>query len=463
VKHENQIFRKNFSKIPTVLEIPHLLEVQLESYKEFLQENVAHEDRVPKGLHGALSTVFPIEDYNGKASLEYIKYRIDVPKYEESECRLKGYTYVSPLYVTFRLIIWDIPEDTELEKTVRDIKEQEVFFGEVPMMTENGSFIVNGTERVIVNQLHRSPGVFFDQVKSKDNSLGRGSFSARIVPQDGRWLDFEFDSKDMLHVRIDRKKKFHVTVLLKAMGYTPKVIMDYFYSIETIYVSADEYTKAINPETITYQKTTVDIVDKKSGDVLIRKGRRLVKGLLNRLEKAKIKKIPIDETEILEKISAEDIIDSKTGEILINFNETITEETIKIIKENKIKSIKLYYIDNIAVIPSLRNTLLADKTETNENAITDIYKKFRPTDPPTLNIAETFFENMFFNPDTYRLSKVGRIKINYKLGQTLPDDHLTLSKEDILLTIKYLLDLRGGRGVTDDIDHLGNRRVRTVG
>ena len=462
MKHENYIFRKDFSKIPTVLEIPHLLEVQIESYKEFLQENVKHEDRLPKGLHGALSTVFPIDDYNGKASLEYIKYRIDVPKYEEEECRLKGYTYVSPLYVTFRLIVWDIPEDPDQEKSVRDIKEQEVFFGEVPMMTLNGSFIVNGTERVIVNQLHRSPGVFFDSVKSKD-SLGRGSFSARIVPQDGRWLDFEFDSKDMLHVRIDRKKKFHVTVLLKAMGYSPKEIMDYFYPVETVKISADEYLKGINPETITYQKTTIDIVDPKSGDVLIRKGRRFVKGLLNRLEKAKIKKIPVAESEILDKISAEDIVDPKTGEILINFNETITEDSLKIIKENKIKAIKLYYIDNIAVIPSLRNTLLADKTETNENAITEIYKKFRPTDPPTLNIAETFFENMFFNPDTYRLSKVGRIKINYKLGQTLPDDHLTLTKEDILLSIKYLLDLRGGRGLTDDIDHLGNRRVRTVG
>ncbi len=462
MKHENYIFRKDFSKIPVVLEIPHLLEVQIESYKEFLQENVKHEDRVPKGLHGALTTVFPIDDYNGKASLEYIKYRIDVPKYEEEECRLKGYTYVSPLYVTFRLIVWDIPEDPDQEKSVRDIKEQEVFFGEVPMMTLNGSFIVNGTERVIVNQLHRSPGVFFDSVKSKD-SLGRGSFSARIVPQDGRWLDFEFDSKDMLHVRIDRKKKFHVTVLLKAMGYSPKEIMDYFYTVETVNVSADEYLKGINPETITYQKTTIDIVDPKSGDVLIRKGRRFVKGLLNRLEKAKIKKIPVAESEILDKISAEDIVDPKTGEILINFNETITEESLKLIKENKIKVIKLYYIDNIAVIPSLRNTLLADKTETNENAITEIYKKFRPTDPPTLNIAETFFENMFFNPDTYRLSKVGRIKINYKLGQTLPDDHLTLTKEDILLSIKYLLDLRGGRGLTDDIDHLGNRRVRTVG
>ena len=461
VKHENHIFRKDFSKIPTVLEIPHLLEVQVESYKDFLQEYVKHEDRIPKGLHGALSAVFPIEDYNGKASLEYIKYRIDVPKYEESECRLKGYTYVSPLYVTFRLIVWDIPEDPEQERSVRDIKEQEVFFGEVPMMTENGSFIVNGTERVIVNQLHRSPGVFFDQVKSKD-ALGRGSFSARIVPQDGRWLDFEFDSKDMLHVRIDRKKKFHVTVLLKAMGYSPKEIMDYYYSVETVSISADEYLKEVNPDTITYQKSTVDITDK-SGEVIIRKGRRFVKGLLNRLEKAKIKKIPVDETEILDKISAEDVVDTKTGEIIVNFNETITEDSLKLIKENKIKTIKLYYIDNIAVIPSLRNTLLADKTDTNENAITEIYKKFRPTDPPTLNIAETFFENMFFNPDTYRLSKVGRIKINYKLGQNLPDDHLTLSKEDILLTIRYLLELRGGRGLTDDIDHLGNRRVRTVG
>ena len=462
-KHERHLYRKVFSKIPKVLDIPHLLEVQLESYKEFLQAEIDPENRSLKGLHAALDAVFPIEDYNGKANLEYIKYRLDEPKYEESECRLKGYTYVSPLYVTFRLIIWDTPEDPEEERTIRDIKEQEVYFGEVPIMTDNGSFIVNGTERVIVNQLHRSPGVFFDQVKNKDNTLGRSSFSARIVPQDGRWLDFEFDSKDLLHVRIDRKKKFPSTVLLKAMGYSANEIMNYYYPVEVVNITNEGFEKEINQDTITYQKASVDIADKKSGDVLVRKGRRFVRGILSRLEKAKIKKFPVDITEIVGQFCAEDIIDPDTGEILVNFNETITDEIINSLKEKKIKTLKLFYIDNISIVASLRNTLLADKTDTREDAITEIYKKFRPTDPPTPNIAETFFENMFFNPDTYRLSKVGRIKINYKLGQNLPDEHLHLSKEDILLTIRYLLDLRGGRGITDDIDHLGNRRVRTIG
>ena len=464
-KYEKHEYRKVFSRIPIVLDIPHLLEVQVESYKEFLQADLSHDDRVLKGLHGAFDAVFPIDDYNDKASLEYIRYRLDEPKYEESECRLKGYTYVAPLYVTFRLIIWDTPEEDEepvQEKTVRDIKEQEVYFGEVPIMTSNGSFIVNGTERVIVNQLHRSPGVFFDQVKGKDTGAGKGSFTARIVPQDGRWLDFEFDSKDIMHVRIDRKKKFPVTVLLKAMGYSPVEIMNYFYPVEQIDFKDDNLFKVINPVTIPYQKATYDVKDNKD-NVIVRKGRRFVKTVINRLEQAKVSTFQVDDEDVFGCFLAEDVIDKETGEILVNFNETITDENLKLIKESGAKSIKIFYVDNISVIPSLRNTLLVDKVDTREDAITEIYKKFRPTDPPTLDIAETFFHNMFFNADTYRLSKVGRIKINYKLGQNLPDDHLTLTKEDILLTINYILNLRGGRGITDDIDHLGNRRVRTVG
>ena len=462
-KHERHLYRKGFSKILNVLEIPHLLEVQLKSYKEFLQADIEPKNRSLQGLHAAFDAVFPIEDLNGKASLEYIKYRLDGPKYEERECRLKGYTYVSPLYVTFRLIIWDTLEDPVEERTIRYIKEQEVYFGEIPIMTDNGSFIVNGTERVIVNQLHRSPGVFFDQVKNKDNSLGRGSFLARIVPQDGRWLDFEFDSKDLLHVRIDRKKKFHSTALLKAMGYKAHEIMNYYYPVEVVNITDEGFEKEINTDTIKYQKATVDIVDKKSGNVLLRRGIRFVQGVLKRLENAQINVFPVDQIEIIGQFCAEDVVDPDTGEILANFNEAITDEIISKLKEKKIKTFKLFYIDNISVIASLRNTLLADKTKTREDAIIEIYKKFRPTDPPTLKIAKTFFENMFFNPDTYRLSKVGRIKINYKLGLNLPENHLHLSKEDILLTIKYLLDLRGGRGNTDDIDHLGNRRVRTIG
>ncbi len=456
--------RKNFSEIPPVLEIPHLLEVQLKSYKEFLQTDIPIEERLEKGLNGAFKAVFPVEDYNGKASLDYIKYRLDNTKYEPVECRLKGYTYVAPLYVTFRLIIWDIPEDDPKgEKTIRDIKEQEVYFGEIPLMTENGSFIVNGTERVIVNQLHRSPGVFFDQVKDKNNSLGRGSFSARIVPQDGRWLDFEFDSKDILHVRIDRKKKFHVTVLLKAMGLDDKAIMNRFYPVEKVYIEADGITKDINDEIIGYQKATKDIPNPKTGDVVARKGRRFVRSLLEKLKKENITNIPVEEFDIHGKFSAEDIVDTNTGEVILEFNETITEDTVSELRAAGIKSFNVFYIDNISFVASLRSTLLSDKVDTKEDAITEVYKKFRPTDPPTLSVAETFFDNMFFNPDTYRLSKVGRIKINYKLKRDVPEDQLRLEPEDIILSIKYLLDLKGGRGFIDDIDHLGNRRVRTVG
>lgn len=463
VNLEAHDLRKVFSKIPAVLEIPHLLDIQVQSYNEFLQADTPAEQRKDEGLEAAFRAVFPIEDYNEKASLEYIKYRLDVPKYEEAECRLKGYTYVAPLYVTFRLVIWDTDEDNDSERSIRDVKEQEVYFGEVPIMTANGSFIVNGTERVIVNQLHRSPGVFFDQVKGKEPTLSRGTFTARIVPQDGRWLDFEFDSKDILHVRIDRKKKFHSTILLKAIGYDAKDIMNYYYPVETYYLYNNDITKEINPEVLPYQKVTKDIPNPDTGEILVKQGRRFVKSVINRLEQNKVKEIPVEDSDLLDKVSAQEVIDQETGEVLLAFNETITEDKLEELKKQKITELKTFYIDNIAIIQSLRNTLLNDKVETQEEAITEIYKKFRPTDPPTPEIAKTFFENMFFNPDTYRLSTVGRIKINYKLNRDVPEDHLTLTKEDILETLRYLLDLRGGRGFTDDIDHLGNRRVRTVG
>ncbi|MGB3729068.1 MAG: DNA-directed RNA polymerase subunit beta, partial [Thermodesulfobacteriota bacterium] len=329
--------------------------------------------------------------------------------------------------------------------------------------TPNGSFIVNGTERVIVNQLHRSPGVFFDQVKNKDNSAGRSSFSARIVPHDGRWIDFEFDSKDLLHVRIDRKKKFLVTVLLKALGYDNKQIMNHFYPVESIHIDSEGMSKDANFDVLPYQRSTADILDPKSGDVLIKKGRRLVRNHLEKLRTANVKILAIDPIELIDKFAADDIVDKKTGEVIVNFNELITEEKLDEIKQADVAELKIFYIDNVSVVASLRSTVLADKVITREEAITEIYKKFRPTDPPTLNVAETFFENMFFNPDTYRLSQVGRLKINYKLNHGISDEVNTLTQEDLLGTVGYLLGLRGGRGATDDIDHLGNRRVRTVG
>jgi len=337
-------FRKSFSKLPSVLDIPHLLEVQLKSYHEFLQAETKPEDRQDVGLHNAFKTVFPIEDFNEKASLEYIGYRFDRPKYEAVECRLKGYTYVAPLYVTFRLVIWDT--ESGEERTIRDVKEQEVYFGEIPLMTPNGSFIVNGTERVIVNQLHRSPGVFFDQVKNKDSSVGRSSFSARIVPHDGRWIDFEFDSKDFLHVRIDRKKKFYVTVLLKALGYDDKEIMNYFYPVEDIFIDSKGMSKSVNYDVLPYQRSSADIPDPKSKNVLVKKGRRFVRNIVEKLKKAEVDTIPIDPSELIEKLAADDIVDKKTGEVIVGFNELITEEKLEEIKESEVNEFKVFYIDN---------------------------------------------------------------------------------------------------------------------
>ncbi|MEE9215311.1 MAG: DNA-directed RNA polymerase subunit beta [Thermodesulfobacteriota bacterium] len=460
---EGYKLRKDFSKLPSVLEIPHLLEVQIRSYKTFLQADKEPDERENIGLLRSFNLVFPIEDFNNKATLEYMNYRIDKPKYEPTECRLKGYTYVAPIYVTFRLVIWDTEDESEDDRTIRDIKEQEVYFGEIPLMTTNGSFIINGTDRVIVNQLHRSPGLFFDQLKNKDHALGRSSFTARIVPQNGRWLDFEFDSKDVMHVRIDRKKKFHVTVLLRALGYSSHEMMNYFYPIENIYYDGSTYRKEINPDVIQFQRASVDIEDPKTGDIIVKKGRRFVRSSLERLNNAGLKQIPIDDTELIGKVSADNIVNKTTGEIVLAFNETITEDKILVLKDNNIENITTFFIDNVSVIASLRDTLLSDKTVTKADAITEIYKKFRPTDPPTLKIAESFFENMFFNPDTYRLSQVGRLKINYKLNHGINDEVPTLTKEDMMETVKYLLNLKGGRGTTDDIDHLGNRRVRTVG
>ncbi len=455
-------FRKSFSKIPPILQHPHLLDVQLKSYREFLQMGVEYDKLSNQGIQRAFNLVFPIEDYNEKASLEYVKYRFEKPKHEPLECRLKGYTYVAPLYVTFRLVIWESPEDSNEDKSIRDVKEQEVYFGEIPLMTENGAFIVNGTERVIVNQLHRSPGVFFDQVAAKDTTTGRSTYSARIVPQDGRWLDFEFDAKDLLQVRIDRKKRFPSSVLLKALGLSNKEIMYYYYPTETIYLDGEDAEKSVDPDLLTYQRSTMDIHDPKTSKVVMKKGRRFVKNSIERLISLGISKIPILPTDIIGRISADELKDAN-DEIILNFNEEIDEEKLNLLKSSGVKEFKVFFIDNISVVSSLRNTILVDKVNSTEEAIIDIYKKFRPTDPPTYNVAETFFNNMFFNPDTYRLSQVGRLKINYKLNHGISEETMTLTKEDILESVKYILNLRGGRGTTDDIDHLGNRRVRTVG
>ena len=501
--------RKTFSrKSVSTTEIPDLLSVQRDSFglliqadkgpREPNQEEGTYEKRDEIGLEKVFQSSFPIDDYNHKATLSYVHYRLENPKHSPSECKLKGYNYQSAIYVTFDLCTWEYELDEEenpilTTKTVKDIKRQEVYFGEIPIMTTNGAFIINGTERVIVNQLHRSPGVFFDSQKnSKDmGSSNRTAFTARIVPQDGRWLDFEFDSKDIMHVRIDRKKKFHSTLLLLALGESIESILNSFYLKEDIHFDGKIFTKDINFDLLSHQRASKDIVDSKK-ELIVRQDRKLSDRVIEKIKSSRIKTLEVKEEDLvgmylveklpqppqdlkLEKINStskakkakkakNDKDETSLEEFII---EEITEEKLDYIKENKIENFKIYYVDNSSFSSSLVltiNDMLAKaKVHTKDQAVAEIYKKFRPTDPPTAKIALSFFENMFFNEDAYRLSKVGRMKINYKLEHDVPNSRLSLDPKDILETFKYLLLLKSGRGIIDDIDHLGNRRVRTVG
>ena len=483
--------RKTFSrKSVRNTEIPDLLSVQKESFDLLIQADKDSNQREDIGLQKVFKSSFPIDDYNHKATLNYVSYRLEDPKHSTSECKLKGYNYQSSIYVKFDLYTWeyDLDEDENQiisTKKVKDIKQQEVYFGEIPIMTTNGAFIINGTERVIVNQLHRSPGVFFDSQKgSKDlDSSGKSTFTARIVPQDGRWLDFEFDSKDIMHVRIDRKKKFHSTLLLLALGESIEAILDSFYLKENIYFDGENFTKDINFDLLPFQRASKDIFNSKK-ELIVREDRRLSDRIIETIQSSKISTLEINQEDLVgmylvsrfkrekplkspsTKKTTNKKVDSTESveEFLI---EEITDETIEYIKENKISNFQIYYIDESSFTSSLvvtmNDMINKSKVHSKDHAIAEIYKKFRPTDPPTDKIAATFFENMFFNEDTYRLSKVGRMKINYKLNHGVSDSRFSLDPKDIVETFKYLLLLKSGRGVIDDIDHLGNRRVRTVG
>ena len=407
--------------------------------------------------------------------MSYVSYRVEDPKYSISECKLKGYNYQSAIYVKFDLCTWeydlDENENPILEtKRVKDIKQQEVFFGEIPIMTPNGAFIINGTERVIVNQLHRSPGVFFDaQRTAKDlTTTGKTSFTARIVPQDGRWLDFEFDSKDILFVRIDRKKKFHSTLLMLALGQDIKTILNNFYKKETIRYNGKDFEKDINFDLLPFQRASHDINDSK-GNLIVRENRRFNERIVEKIKNNKLTTLDVPEEELLGSYLVKKIEGTydKDNPIESNLIEEITDETIEYIKNNNINKFEIYFVDNNfytnSLVITINEMVAKTKVLTKEQAVSEIYKKFRPTDPPTPKVATTFFENMFFNEDTYRLSRVGRMKINYKLNHGVSNSKLCLDSRDILESFKYLLLLKSGRGEVDDIDHLGNRRVRTVG
>ncbi len=465
-------FRRNFGRVKQIQDIPNLIEIQTKSYEKFLQADVPLAKRRNIGLQGAFKSVFPISDFSGKCSLEFVSYKIGDVRYDMRECIQKGMTYAAPLKIVVRLVVFDTDrladgrnhrEEAET-KPIRDIKEQEIYFGEIPLMTENGTFIVNGSERVIVSQLHRSPGIFFDHDKGKTVASGKLIYSARVIPIRGSWLDLEFDSKDLLYVRIDRRRKMPVTILLKAMGNSTEFILNYFYSIEKITLEGEKIYFGVD-ESLSGQKAPEDIRDPKSDEVIVRKGRKLTKPLLKKVMDAGVKRVAVKEADLTGKILSSDVHDPATGEILFRCNEELPLNGLEIAQEKGVKELKFIHIDEDLDNASIRDTLLMDHIETAEDAIMEIYRRLRPSNPPTPETAAKFFSSLFFEPETYDLSDVGRAKMNYKLHLNVPTDLTVLRNEDILASVKYLIDLKNGVGEcsVDDIDHLGNRRVRSVG
>jgi DNA-directed RNA polymerase subunit beta len=458
----NPLLRKNFAKIHKIIDIPNLIDIQKNSYKRFLQLDTPVDARKNAGLEAVFRSVFPIKDFSDTASLEYVSYSLGSPKYDVEECHQRGMTFAAPMKVKVRLIVWDVTKDPG-SRSIRDIKEQEVYFGEIPLMTDNGTFIINGTERVIVSQLHRSPGVFYDHDKGKTHSSGKVLYSARVIPYRGSWLDFEFDHKDILYVRIDRRRKMPATVLLKGLGYSNDALINYFYKSEEIRVTEKGMTKVADPELLTNQKAAVDIVDQATGEVILKANRKFTKAAIRKMAEHGIKEIPITEEEVVGKVASHDIYDPATGEILAECNEELTLARLDEIVAKGITTFHVLFIDNLHVTSSFRDTILIDKIGSTDEALIEIYRRLRPGDPPTLKSALVLFENLFFNAERYDLSAVGRLKLNYKLGVNVPLDCMTLTREDVLEAVRYLIELKNGKGNIDDIDHLGNRRVRAVG
>jgi len=456
----NLRIRRSFGKIKKIIEIPNLIEIQKRSYDDFLQVGVSAEDRADVGLQAVFKSVFPIKDFNETASLEFVSYELGTPKYDVEECHQRGMTYAAPLKVKIQLVIWDVENG---RRSIKNVKEQEVYFGEIPLMTGNGTFMVNGTERVIVSQLHRSPGVFFEHDKGRTHSTGKLLYSARIIPYRGSWIDFEFDPRDVLYVRIDRRLKFPATVLLRALGMTTEDLLNYYYRKDVIVLDSKQYTKQFVADHLLGSRVSRDVKDPKSGEVIAREGRKFNKAIVRAMEQAKISEVPVALDEIVGRVSAHDIVDSTTGEVLIGTNEDLTEETLEKLKAHGVKKIEVLFTEEAPGGGPLRLTLAQDKLGTPEEAVIEIYRRLRPGDPPTQETATTFFNNLFFNAERYDLSKVGRLKLNHKLKIDVPLEQGTLRREDILEVVRYLMELKNGNGQVDDIDHLGNRRVRAVG
>ncbi len=458
------ILRKNFSKIRRIINTSNLLEVQRNSYERFLQKNVPQDQRTNNGLQGVFKSVFPIEGLSKSFSLEFKSYTIGEPKYSVTECKQKGLTYSASLKVLFDLATFDINADLNSEseqREIKDIKEQEIYFGEVPLMTKNGSFVINGIERVIVSQLQRSPGVFYDSDKIRSHTQERPFYTARVIPYRGSWLDFEFDQRDMVFARIDRKRKFPATILLKAAGYSRDDILNSFYQHEIIRFIDGKCFRKMPKEFLSQARAYEDIINPKTNEILVKKSRRINKRLVSKLEEAGIEFLPCDESEVIGKYLAKDI--KENGDVIAKSVQSITSELLETFASLGINEFSVYFIDNVNVSSSIMDTILSDKVNSKDDAVIDIYRRMRPGEPPNSVSATSYFENMFFNSDRYDLSEVGRLKINNKLNLNESLDNRVLMPDDILNVLKYLMELKDGRGTIDDIDHLGNRRVKAVG
>ncbi len=454
--------RKFFGKIREVAEMPNLIEVQKASYDQFLMVDEPVGGRTEEGLQAVFKSVFPISDFSNTSLLEFVKYTFEAPKYDVEECRQRGMTFAAPLKVTLRLIVFDVDQETGA-RSVKDIKEQDVYMGDMPLMTDNGTFIVNGTERVIVSQMHRSPGVFFDHDKGKTHSSGKLLFAARIIPYRGSWLDIEFDAKDIVHARIDRRRKIPVTSLLFALGLDGEQILHTFYNKVIYKRDKKGWRVPFDPERMRGFKANVDLVNADTGKVVLEAGKKLTVRAARQLAEKGLKALRASDEDLAGQYVAEDIVNVKTGEIFAEAGDEIEEKLIKTLDEAGFKQLALLDIDHVTIGPYIRNTLTVDKNSSREEALFDIYRVMRPGEPPTLETAEAMFHSLFFDSERYDLSAVGRVKMNMRLDLDAPDTMRTLRKEDMLAVVKALVDLRDGRGEVDDIDHLGNRRVRSVG
>jgi DNA-directed RNA polymerase subunit beta len=458
----NKRIRKNFGKIKKIVDIPDLIGMQRESFQRFLQMDVAPEKRRNIGLQAVFKSVFPIKDFTGSASLEFVSYRFGEVKHSIEECIHRGMTFEMPVRITARLVVYDIDSETGVSN-IRDIKEQEIYFGTIPMMTEKGTFIINGTERAVVSQLHRSSGVFFDHDKGKTHSSGKIIYSSRIIPVRGSWIDMEIDPKDIVYIRIDRRRKFPITILFKAFGYSVEDLLAYYYRREKIVVRGKKFFKVFNEDFLRGRRASRDVKDPETGDVLVKKGRVFAQRAIKRLKTAGADLIPINAEDVIERAFALDIPDPATGKPIVKANESVDEENMALLSEAGVNEFKLIFIDGYTAGESIRKTLAMDKVETKEEALIEIYRRLRPGNPATPEVAQDFLDNLFFRSTYYDLSGVGRLKINQRLGISSEINLNILRKEDILLTTKSLIELRDTQGVVDDIDHLGNRRVRAVG